>query len=364
MKIAISTFQFAHNYGAMLQAFALKNFLEKNGHCVTFVPFYQEWARNVYTTNPFINGISLKKRLKLILQYKGRYYQSKLFEDFKQIELGCLAEFKEEKNIPIFLKSFDLLICGSDQIWNDRITGDIKAYYGQDSDIPKISYAASLGTKKLTDIQIRNAIHILPNFKFISVREDSSKKMLQEYIEHIEVVVDPVFLLQKKEWEEKHVDIEISSPYMLVYLLQEDENLLKFAREYAKNNSLKMIEVHPTTAVYHDGCIKFKKAGPREFLSLIANAECVCTNSFHATSFAIIYNKKLIHIPNIISPDRTVSLLNRIGVNIDKNGENPIYEFNANNYSLLDTEVEKSKKWLLSAIGGSKHEYCSVNNNR
>ena len=353
MKIAIITFQFAHNYGAMLQAFALKQFLEREGHSVSFVPYYPRWAKRIYAVSPLEKGISIKKRIKLTLNYKGHKYQSKLFESFKNEYLGCSSEFENESKIDEFLEAFDLLICGSDQIWNDKITGDIKAYYGENSHIRKVSYAASLGTKKLTDIQIRNAKQVLPGFDNVSVREETSRRMLESYVYDINVVMDPVFLLSKEEWKKEQGIAKINVPYMLVYLLQEDNKLLEYAKEYAKENSLKMIQVHPTTATYHDGCIRWKMAGPKEFLALICHAQCVCTNSFHATSFSVIYQKKLIHIPNKVSPDRTISLLNRIGEKV-KNEENaPIYDFDDYNYSCLQDEIDSSKAWLLNVIEGN-----------
>ena len=40
------------------------------------------------------------------------------------------------------------------------------------------------------------------------------------------------------------------------------------------------------------GYITRYETGPQEFLGLINEAEYICTNSFHATVFSIIYKKK------------------------------------------------------------------------
>ena len=102
----------------------------------------------------------------------------------------------------------------------------------------------------------------------------------------------------------------------------------------------------------HDGCIRVNNIGPKEFIWLIQNAECVCTNSFHATAFSTVFKKKLIHIPNGNSPERTTSLLARVGVRLKAPDEFPIYNLSLCNSESLKMETEKSKKFIISALKG------------
>ena len=69
MKITILTFQFAHNYGALLQAFALKDYLQSLGHQVNIAPYYPEWAQAEYAISPFAKGVPPRRRIRLALQY-------------------------------------------------------------------------------------------------------------------------------------------------------------------------------------------------------------------------------------------------------------------------------------------------------
>ena len=40
MNVAILTFQFAHNYGALLQAYALKTYLQNHNMNAEIAPYY------------------------------------------------------------------------------------------------------------------------------------------------------------------------------------------------------------------------------------------------------------------------------------------------------------------------------------
>ena len=79
MNISILTFQFAHNYGALLQAYALKEYLASLGHCVRIAPYFPAWAQIEYAINPFAKGVPPKRRIRLALQYRKRKRQIEVF---------------------------------------------------------------------------------------------------------------------------------------------------------------------------------------------------------------------------------------------------------------------------------------------
>lgn len=355
MKIAILTFQFAHNYGALLQAFALQNFIKTLGHKVNIVPYCPKWAQMEYTINPFEKGITYRKRIKLALQYPKRKKQSNVFEKFQIDELNLEKKIEDVYKLKEYLDSYDCVVCGSDQIWNDSITGDTEAYFGCRSKTKKIAYAVSLGTDTLSPVQEKNILEFLPEFSKVSVREEKSKNIIQRVLETvpIEVVLDPVFFMNKSEWVELSNPVEIQKPFMLLYLLQENKQLLSMAADYAKRNNLTIYEIHPTLAKFHYQCKPLTCVGPKEFLWLVNNSECVCTNSFHATAFSIIFNKKLLHIPNSKSPGRTTSLLKRMNIGLKNSDvELPLYDFRNEKNVLLEKEISFSKQFLINALVG------------
>lgn len=353
MKITILTFQFAHNYGALLQAFALKEYLQSLGNKVTFAPYYPEWAQAEYAISPFVKGVPPRRRVRLALQYFKRKEQSRVFEKFISEDLDVTDTFSLDKELVTWLNRHDCVICGSDQIWNNRITGEGAAYFAAGSFVKKIAYAASLGTTQLTDVQRNNIQCYLPEFSAISVREPSSAAAIESLLDKkVNVVLDPVFLVNETRWDELSKPVNLKGKYMFLYFLQENEKLLNCAKDYAKRNGLKIYDVHPTMTGRHDDCIRVNNVGPKEFIWMIKNAECVCTNSFHATAFSTIFKKKLIHIPNSKSPERTTSLLARMGVRLKLSDEFPFYDLSLCNQVRLEKEIQEAKEFITSALKG------------
>ena len=353
MKITILTFQFAHNYGALLQAYALKQYLQNQNFEVKIAPYYPKWAQAEYAISPFAKDISLKRRIRLASQYFKRREQGRVFDKFISENLEVIETFSSEQELNLWLNQYDCVICGSDQIWNDKITGNGAAYFAAETYVRKISYAASLGTTQLTNVQRNNIQRYLPEFSAISVREPSSSVAIEGLLDKkINVVLDPVFLVDDIIWSDLGKPVNLKDKYLLLYFLQENEMLLKYAKDYAKQNGLKIYDVHPTMADRHDGCSRINNVGPKEFIWLIQNAECVCTNSFHATAFSTIFKKKLIHIPNSKSPERTTSLLERAGVELKTFDEFPYYDLSLGDQNKLKDEVQQSKEFILNALKG------------
>ena len=353
MKITILTFQFAHNYGALLQAFALKEYLQTIGHQVSLAPYYPKWAQAEYAISPFAKGVSLRRRIRLALQFFKRKKQSQIFNNFILKDLNIGKTFSSKDNLIEWLNDYECVICGSDQIWNNKITGNGNDYFASGSKSRKIAYAASLGTTSLTKEQKRNILDCLPGFSAVSVREPGSATLIEKMVNmKVDVVLDPVFLVDESRWSKFSMPVNIKRKYMFLYFLQENDKLLKYAKDYAKQNNLIIYDVHPTMASRHDGCVRINDVGPKEFIWLIHNAECICTNSFHATAFSAIFRKKLIHIPNSKSPERTISLLARVGLQLKSDDDFPIYDLNLINSYNLQEEICKSKRFIANALRG------------
>ncbi len=349
-QIAILTFYFAHNYGAMLQAYALKRYLELFGNTVNIIPYFPSYLKQGYSINPFLKGISIKRRIYNMISYLKRYKQAEKFEEFKK-NLISKKEFSEKDNLIKFLKPYDVLICGSDQIWNEKIASESEIYFGAGMDITKISYAASLGTDELSEIQRKNVKKYLSEFLSVSVREETGRKLIKEYIPDVQVVCDPVFLLSPNDWEEIECRMTIQKKYVLLYLLEDNKLLYEYGKKYSQENNLEIYEIHPTRGIHHCEIKQLNNIGPTEFLYLVRNAEAICTNSFHAVAFSIIFEKKLIHIPNSNSPERSLFLLEKVGNKVIKDDLNkfPIYEFKEKNV-MFNKFVEDSKQFIKDFI--------------
>ena len=95
MKTAILTFQFAHNYGALLEAYALKQYLKSHDLEGEIAPYYPDWAQSEYAISPFAKGISFRRRVRLASQYWKRKGQSEVFDKFISEELDELFQMSD-----------------------------------------------------------------------------------------------------------------------------------------------------------------------------------------------------------------------------------------------------------------------------
>ncbi len=269
-KVGIVTLNGYINYGNRLQNYALKCFLEDIGVTVETVNYMslKDIKRNIKTK------ITISKEDKL--KYKK-------LKKFSQKYLNTIFYFKLEK----IHTHYDYLIVGSDQVWNYNF-----ASVNKDMTLLKyspkeknISYAASFGISKIKDSVKEEYKKYLSNFKSVSVREESGKQILQDLKIKSEVLVDPTMLLSKEEWEQIIVKPKnIPEKYILTYFLgKQDKKIKDDLKKFAKQNNAKIINIL-------DKDSEFYSLSPEEFLYLEKNAFLVCTDSFHACVFAVLFD--------------------------------------------------------------------------
>lgn len=350
MKCGIMTFYFAHNYGAMLQAYALKQYLVSMGHETLIIPYVPSKMKKTYSLNPFAKGFNMKYILRQMLRFPKRIGQYRLFDEFKESFLLNASELSTDTT------TYDIVFFGSDQIWNEKITGDITNYYGTlfDESVKKVAYAASFGRSELTQFQKECVEKYLPYFQFIALREPDSVDFVQKYVNNVvSCVLDPVFLLNREHWCDLAVKSikRVSGKYLLYYVLHNDEDLIQYAKELSKETGYKIVCVHPTLGLKIKGEKQLSDIGPIEFVCMIKNAEMVITNSFHATAFSLILSKELIYKTFSDTDTRVSSLLERCGRKI-QTGINRLI-FSEKDYLLLDLERNNSKQFIYDALNAN-----------
>lgn len=156
----------------------------------------------------------------------------------------------------------------------------------------KIAFSASFGISELPEKYKQKTTEALKTFKAISVREDSGKKIVEELTGRtdVEVLVDPTMLLTPEEWDKvsKKPEQLNFDKYILCYFLGElSQQRKKEIERVAKENECKIINIL-------DKKDPFYETGPSEFLYLEKNAFLICTDSFHSSVFAILYNRPFI----------------------------------------------------------------------
>lgn len=307
-KIGMITFHRANNLGAALQTFALYTYLNNNLCTTEIIDFYPNNAI------PSRNGLIRKScaTVKKILggkKQQDRYKRYKKFSDFMgRCDLSEKTYFGD-KEIEANSPHYDLLISGSDQILNTTLTGDSKAYYlSFAQNIPKISYASSFGRENISDVEKKFINQYLKSFDYVSAREETGKQIIQKFSNlDVELVVDPVFLLPKKEWVKVDKKKE-GENYIFVYAMENSPwliNTIEKAKEYFKL-PIKIVlggEFQLPVEGEIDRC-----CGPLDFLTYIQNADCVITNSFHGMAFSIIFEKRFLCVSHSAKNTRLLNL--------------------------------------------------------
>lgn len=313
MKIGILTFHRAHNYGAVLQCYALIQFLRSIGNEVYVIDYSSDYVQNCYKLID-INRIRRRNPIRLISKlikeinlYKVRKVRAEMFNNFVNKHFPLLSI----SNIDVL----DAVIVGSDQVWNTKLTHGFDDYYWgkfvNNKKIKLISYAASIEEfweKEEND----NVIKLLSKFKSISVREDNAAKYLQKLLpnKHVSVCVDPTLLETSIIWNRIVAQPPYNEHYLLVYQVRNSNKTVSIAKKIAKKLSLSIIYL--SASVYGKNSKLSKFASPEQYLGLFKNSSFVVCTSFHGTVFSLVYEKPFVSVKlNDGKDSRVESLLSK-----------------------------------------------------
>lgn len=307
MKIGILTFHFSDNYGALLQAYALRRYLTDQGHDVFFVnyhPSYVEDGSDFVGIKSFASlktnlKIAYLKTLKLINACFPKEHTHRM-EEFRSKFLPVDGQsIKLVTDIPKQLQSYDLLLFGSDQIWNPNPSIGFDPVYFANFDSKgavTASYAASFGKNSLETTYNKELGELLSNFDFLSVRERSGAEIIKTANEKYKPVVvpDPTFLLDDYD-DLLTVNKVGSHGHVFCYALRSPVGIREVAHGLAKEYGVKVLSPYnPHRRWFEIGETIYPDV--IEWLHYLKNAEFVVTNSFHATVFAILFRKKFVFV--------------------------------------------------------------------
>lgn len=367
MKIGIITFHSSFNYGSMLQSYALQTFLERKGHNVEIINFRTKRQKDMYPKPLRFNSLhSIKQSIKRILLEPSSivplYKKWYLFDKFLNSHLHITREFSTEEELKRANLKYDLLITGSDQIWNTECGDYSDAFFGNfvDPSTPKIAYAVSMGPHP--ENKDPNYFKtVVKNFRAISAREKRTKDFLEKngIYDNVKVVVDPTMLLDQEDWNKLIGDKPLMNGDYIFYYTPFGPNnqLLDEAVKIAKAKDLTIIcdNSYWPRALSHYPTVKaYSAVGPIEFLNLIKNAKVVCGGSFHLMIFSIIFGKEFYSIGGDID-SRVQNLANLAGVedriwSLTDPSKNKIHPYDGITSNSLELTKEESKNFLMSYL--------------
>lgn len=321
MKIGIITFHRAENYGAVLQAYALQRYINDNFFHTNaeIIDYRCASIENNYSYRKLIfSGNIIKVIGKIVLKAPRVIRTKRNFKKFVCKYLPLSDKQYDKSSVDLMLNNYDCVISGSDQVFNLEMTEDDTGYYLDSLSsrrCMRISYAASTGTMTEEYLK-RKAIQLLKNLDYISFRESSSLEWAKANGINGRVDIDPVLLLDANQWEDILVPIN-RKPYVLFFGVQDltkEENTLKFAEDIAKRKNCELLFISIYGNVKKNNITRLRNIRPEEFVSYIKNAECIITDSFHASVFSIIFHKRFFTETNIKNNSRIIDLLTLTGL--------------------------------------------------
>lgn len=296
MKIGIFTYHHAYSYGAKLQAYALATYLRQLGHNAEDVDYGNIGGQPLRK----IGTKSIKDFIVTTLCYICSTFSEPVrirrFDDFLKLIPKSNKRYLTKESLKGIEEEYDCFITGSDQVWCPRYNEGDTTYlldFIQNPD-KKYSYAASFGVSELEQPEATLYGKLLTDFNKILIREEAGKNLLHKLNgKEAQVVLDPTFLLETEKWENlAHYPYKRKFPYILSFqILANDPAYAKFVEHLAQITGYKVIVLSDSFRYKPVRGILYAKAGPREFLGLIKNAEVVVTNSYHATVFSLIFQR-------------------------------------------------------------------------
>ena len=318
-NVLIVTYYNACNYGAFLQAYALKKYIQEQGMDV-----------NIF-------GIELENK------DNSEENKKDFDEQLKQKLMEC------QKSLPVawnIKEDYDVAIIGSDEVFNFSNVTYRNCLCFDGTNIPAkkiISYAASIGGARYRKLVLNNFSRLrkLGKLDAISVRDIRTEKLVKSFVKtKVNRSVDPTLLVD--------FDDEIVMPdyenFVLVYTYGMKQEHIDFIKEYAHKRNLKIVG----TGSYCEWCDINVPVNPFEWLGLIKKSQFVFTSTFHGTIFAIKYRKEFVALVDY--SEKVKSLLNDFGLSERHCTTKEINKLE----KLCDNKIDYSKLPIEKLIADSK----------
>lgn len=346
MKAGVITFHRANNYGAILQTWALQKVIKDFGIDACVINYHPEIIDKLYDPLNCKTGLLRKiGRVRQYLRNKDSLIRYDKFISFNNHNLNLLGNFINYEELRNAKLNLDAYIVGSDQVWNEIHTGGFDpAYFLQftEKDRKRIAYAASVGRDYFNQKYIDQYKQCLQTFHAVSVRERSLANAVSELVPLTpEVVLDPTMLLSKEDYDDIKKPASIKEKYILVYMIEKNEQLIEFANKVSVSLGMPIIQRKPGSKFLNE-LPPFYTADAGEFLGLIESASYVITNSFHGTVFSILYGKPFISMLHSDTGSRTEELLQALG--LQNHILNELKDFSDLNMFQIDKPEEIQQK--------------------
>ena len=303
MKVGILTFHRTLNYGAILQCYGLCRAVKALGH-----------EPEVIDYQPFLAACEYLKyvlRSRYMLGRIGQYRKMQHFLD-RYLPLSP-RRYWSSSALKKAAHPYDLIICGSDEIWNldKSYLGHSGAYFLDfvpGSRVRKASYAASFGSTAALNGRGEEIKNYLRDFRRILVRDASSQKLVEGCGWRASKVADPTFL---SPFDEVEVPPRLSKKYLLVYAYRLSSAEEDFIRDTARGKGLYIVSIGHVMKGADENRIS---VSPGEWVGYFRSASYVVTSFYHGTIFSILSKKPFNVLTKSKKVLKTMDLLQDLGL--------------------------------------------------
>ena len=312
MKASVITLHTVNNYGSALQTYATQKVLEDLGLEVEFVDYWRRDNRGRYAVDKALNSPSMQK-------YKKYWDRHGLTRRLVRLPLSLMLWRKRapmrrfiSRRIHLTPRSYysfdellretpqaDVYITGSDQVWNSVWNQGIEKPFFLEYAPPgklRIAFSASIGREKLDESEVEVTREMLLKYHRISMREKSGVELLQKLGIPSQQILDPTLMLNREQWREIAVPCREKWPYLLVYQLNANAEMDAYAERLAQSKDWEILRI----SYGYSGKQKKGKCivcpSVEKLLGYFLQADCVLTDSFHATAFSLNLSRNFVSI--------------------------------------------------------------------
>lgn len=324
MMIKVITRHAPSNYGSLLQSIATQIAIEKIGHQCEILDYRRDDECGLKGICAFLetkknwNSNHLKRFLYIAIKYPCEWLAEHKFAGMRRKYLNLTKRYKTKESL-LSEEGADIYMTGSDQVWGPVANEPYDPAYFLSfvkERNKKIAYAGSFGRTDFNEKTLGIYGHLLSEYKYVTVRENSACGLLEKM--HVACegqVLDPTLLLSKEEWS-SFITSEVKiKEYVLIYQIHNNPALSDYAKRFAKYVGLPLVRVTPELyQIMRGGKLKLLP-DVGKFLSYIKNARYIVTDSFHGTAFSINLNKQFVEVlPNTKTGSRNQSILQLTGL--------------------------------------------------
>lgn len=365
-KIGIITFQYAYNYGAILQLSAMQKVLKNCGvksEAINYLPpaakelpFWKGWG---LTKGDLFNNIQ-----KRVVTFKHGPKTRERFDLFRKDHLSISNPCFTNEDLSKITKNYDAVITGSDQVWHFSNPSPYFLQWGNEYKGRRISYAPSCGKEDQPIARYNDVRQWIKQMDYISVRDEVSRKVINDLSKiEPEIVADPTLLTDLNDLQSP-IKIPYDN-YIFMYVLGKEINgghqgiINSIRKYYADLPVVALVASAHKPQIFDWADYVVWDAGPSEWLYLVSNSSFVYTDSYHCSLFALKNNKPFLsyyseikRAPRLLDLAERYQVRNNVSGGLDEAIKNEFWK--VPDYQkvsdLIENQVKSSLSFLKKAL--------------